>query len=430
MGNGKFSNYPGGFANGVTIQGVPVLNTQSGNAWWVSSTAGADGNPGTFMAPFATLGRAFSFAKAGDIVFLKSGHAETVSSAAGIDLNVAGVQVVGLGLGSSMPTFTFSTSTAATMRMSAASISISGCRFICGIDSLVTMWTFTAVKCAVMNCRFADDGTHTGLSYIDLVNITANVANQLTIINNEFYNKVAGNYNHAIGLNTVQDAVEVGANYIYGTFALSGIHNVTGKVLTNVNVHDNYVKNLTAAVPALNFISACTGVAYNNILEPGDSTVASAKFNTAIDASGNNVGAFGRMDAGSEFWFVKKGVVSSTILQTGVDLSVASIGGELAIEDFILKTNGTGLAAATNLNLLTNNANGVLIFGVTAVSGLGANKTINMANASVTANGRTVLELGKKLQLSCTAADCTGAGTVDVYIKLRRITAGATVTVA
>jgi hypothetical protein len=89
----------------------------------------------------------------------------------------------------------------------------------------------------------------------------------------------------------------------------------------------------------------------------------------------------------------------------------------------------TGLAAGTNFTLESNNANGVAIFMSTAVSGLGANKTIDHANASVSKH-RTVLEVGKKVIAKMTAADGTGAGTVDVYLMFTRLARGANVLAA
>jgi len=132
---------------------------------------------------------------------------------------------------------------------------------------------------------------------------------------------------------------------------------------------------------------------------------------------------------GTRFW-VKKTLTSSGILASAAsDVTGVSSGGDLKINDVIVKTDSTGLAAGTNFELKTNNAKGLLNFFVTAVSGLGATKTIDLANASVT-KIKTVLESGKKIQVQSTAADCTGDGTIDVWIEFERIAAGATVAAA
>lgn len=131
---------------------------------------------------------------------------------------------------------------------------------------------------------------------------------------------------------------------------------------------------------------------------------------------------------GSMFW-LKKTLVSSAITQAGVDVTGASAGGEIAIEDVILKTDATGLAAGTDLTLGTDNANGIAVFMTTAIAGLGANKTVDWTNASVSKH-RTVLESGKKVVAKMTDADGTGAGTVDVYILCRRLAAAASLAAA
>jgi hypothetical protein len=392
----------------------------------VSSTLGNNGNPGTFDLPFATLAYALANTnlKVNDTIVLEEGHTETVTAAAGILASTAGVDIVGQGNGTQIPTITLNTATTATIRVTGAGVTFQGIKFVTGINSLVTVFDIRAKGVVIQGNVFQDDGTNTGLSFIDFVNATANQADGAKILGNYFYNPTAGNFNHAIGLTTVHDNIEIGGNYIAGTFALSGIHNITGKVLTNVNVHDNYVRNLTASKPALNFISATTGVAYRNVFEPGANSPNSAIFGTALDPSGGNVGQTGRLDAGSEFWLVKTGVVSSTIVTGGVDLTVPSIGGYIAIVDAIVKTDATGLAGGTNFQIQTNNAKGLAVFFAETVANLGASKTIDMTGASVT-KIRTVLETGKKVQLSATVGNCTGAGTIDVHLRCIRLSAGA-----
>src|SRR5690349_4202727 len=99
------SNYPNGFANGISVRGVPLCQTHPGQVFWVyngsalsaGQKGGSDGNDGTFNAPFATLDYAIGKCSdnRGDIIFVKPGHAETLTAAAAIALDVAGVAVVG-----------------------------------------------------------------------------------------------------------------------------------------------------------------------------------------------------------------------------------------------------------------------------------------------------------------------------------------------
>jgi len=136
------------------------------------------------------------------------------------------------------------------------------------------------------------------------------------------------------------------------------------------------------------------------------------------------------MPIGSVFWVFKQ-LISSNIIVAGVDVTGVAAGGEIAIEDWIVKTNGIGLAGGTNFELTTNNARGEVAagFGVETVANLGALKTVDKAGATVTGQN-TVLEVGKKVIAECTVAPCTGAGTIDVYLKCRRLAAGATLVAA
>ena len=435
------------FPNGITSWGLPVfgssalpLPASNGNYWFVSSLLGNNGNPGTYASPFATLAFASSATNnpnllPGDVIILMEGHTENVSAAAGILLSVAAVTVIGMGgIGQNQATINFTGSAAATtLKITGASTTVTGVKFVPAVitNNQVTCIDIAAKGVLIQNCRFvvaSGASTTVCLSFIDLVNATANGADNTQIVGNQFINELsAGQQNHAIGLTTVQNDVSIANNYIYGYYALSGIHNITGKVMTNLTINGNYVKNLTAATVAMNIISASTGVAYNNVFEPGDSTTASAIFGTAIDSGGANQGINGRLDAGAEFWYVKKGVVSSTITTSGVAVSAASIGGELAIKNVILKTDPTtGLAGLATLKVTTNNVNGNLVVSQTTNIGTSVTTSMVPANTGEAAtSAATVLESGKAISLTALTTNGTGAGTVDVYVLLQRLTAGA-----
>jgi hypothetical protein len=150
MGYGHISNFPNGFAYGVNIKGMPVLNTYGGDVYWVDSGVGGDGNKGTFDSPFATLDYAIGRCTAnnGDIIMLKPGHAETVASAGAIAVDVAGVTIIGLGDGADRPTFTFS-ATASTITMSAASCVLKNILIKPSIDSVASPIVVSAANCTI-----------------------------------------------------------------------------------------------------------------------------------------------------------------------------------------------------------------------------------------------------------------------------------------
>lgn len=131
---------------------------------------------------------------------------------------------------------------------------------------------------------------------------------------------------------------------------------------------------------------------------------------------------------------VKKTLTSSAILTTGVDVTAVSTVGAIAIESVHAMTNATGLATGTLFTLETDNANGKAVFFTEAVADMGANTTeiSYLGNAGLTDAGSfaPILETGKKVIAKCTAASCTGAGTVDIYLVCRRLADNATLVAA
>lgn len=151
------TNFPGGFAGGLTLRGMPILQTQPGRVFWLyngtvleqGEAAGSDqggvGNSvrGTFQRPFATLSFAVSQCTPGkgDIVMVKSGHSETISTATALRLSVSDVAIIGLGGGTSRPRFVLDTGTTSTINITANNLSFQNCQFIGNFLSIAALFT-------------------------------------------------------------------------------------------------------------------------------------------------------------------------------------------------------------------------------------------------------------------------------------------------
>lgn len=196
---GSSTNFPQGFANGVSVRGMPLLQSQTGQVWFVGNSsvlgpgqrAGSNGNRGTFLDPFSTLTYAVNTActaSRGDIVFVMPGHAETISTAAILTLATAGVAIVGLGSGSMRPTFTFTTAVTANIPVTAANISIQNCLFVANFADVTSVFTATGTATptdfAIDNCEFRD--TTSILNFISIVtgNATASSLNGFSFTRN------------------------------------------------------------------------------------------------------------------------------------------------------------------------------------------------------------------------------------------------------
>lgn len=152
------SNYPNGFANGVTVRGMPLLSAYPGAVFWVDSVNGADGNDGTFGRPWATIDYAIGLCTAsrGDIIVAKAGHAETLTAAAGILFDIAGVALIGLGSGSLRPTISYGTATSASLRVTAANCSIMNVLFVGVLDALLNPLDLRGADFSLLNCEYRD----------------------------------------------------------------------------------------------------------------------------------------------------------------------------------------------------------------------------------------------------------------------------------
>lgn len=301
------SNFPGGFAAGVTIRGVPLVQTNPGKVFWVyNGTAllsgqrgGSDGNKGTFDSPFSTLDYAIGQCadNRGDIIFIKPGHAETISSATTVLADVAGVAIVGLGRGTNRPTFTFTTAATAKIPVSAANVLLSNCLFVANFADITTYFLLTtAPGFTVDSCEFKD--TASNLNALTVITTTvAVVADDLTFSNNKVLSKgttaattaikvlgthdkltITDNYftraaisNTAVVLAhaaLVVTNLDCGRNKIFSptTDTSSGAMVVTTTATTNSGmVYDNYVKSLDVA----GMLVAPTATAYgftNNLM--------------------------------------------------------------------------------------------------------------------------------------------------------------------
>lgn len=188
MGSIVASLFPQGFKNGLVLRGMPLVQQQPGNVYWLSNSAvlgvrgtvaGSDGNAGDFFRPFATLQKAVDscLANNGDVIFVKQGHAETISTAAILALNKAGVAIIGLGYGSLRPTLTF-TAAAANIPCTAQNVSIQNILFVANFADVASFFTATGTATPknfnVEGCEFKDTSSILNALTVFTGNATAN----------------------------------------------------------------------------------------------------------------------------------------------------------------------------------------------------------------------------------------------------------------
>jgi hypothetical protein len=251
------SHFPNGFMAGITVRGVPITQAHPGKVFWVSNAAtllqgqrgGSDGNRGDFNSPFGTLNYAITQCTAarGDVIFIKPGHAETISTATALALNVAGAAVVGLGTGSQRPTFTLDTATTATIGVSAANVTVKNCIFTANFADIVSVFTTTTAKYFTLEDCYIK-ATATNMNFLNVVDTdaTTNNCDGLALINNKWFEPDLATVG-MVKMDGTNDDVTIDNNYVR-----VGVNNnvatlmaiATGKVVTSLSCQNNRVYRL------------------------------------------------------------------------------------------------------------------------------------------------------------------------------------------
>ena len=253
------SHFPGGFRHGLNVRGVNILETHAGEIFYVDSGAGADsgGNDGTENKPFATVDYAVSKCTAnnGDLILLKPGHAEAVTTNDQIDIDVAGVTVAGLGEGPDRPTFTWSgTDATACITLAANGTRLLNCLLISSDtgDNITGMVRIEADDCEIGHCEARE-----GDGQAESVILISDGADRAYIHDNRitsFTNGAAAN-DGAIEFScaaTGIDGMTIVNNYIHGTWDQGCIWcSDATAVCSGLTVQDNTLINTASSLYAI-----------------------------------------------------------------------------------------------------------------------------------------------------------------------------------
>lgn len=427
VGFGGKGNVSASVASSVTAgPGSQVFFVNSALAT-ASDTADHGTNP---LAPFKTINFAVTrcIANNGDVIYVGTGHVETVAAAAALTIGKAGVTIIGVGNSiTDMPVVQYTTSTAATVTITAASVWIQGIRFQNSIDARVDGVIISAADCRFVDCVWTDDTAASSLisvrttaagTRLKMYNCRCLFAENTGSARTEFL-RIVGGADHEIGA-FFNDAA--------ATFSTAVVNNVT-TASTGTLINQCIIQNGTTA-PAVTFVSTSTGV---NIIQSLFSTTGVSAI-TLPNAGGYAVdndtamatATFGGSAGAGQPVAFQKSFTSSSVT-TSDQTWVTCTGGAVMIEAGSVETDATGLAGMTNLVIDTNNANGALVIFSQAITGLGANKVLALQSGATTpAIFPFVLESGKVLQIKGTVSAGTGAG--KVFINLTgRVLSGAPV---
>lgn len=265
-----FTNYPNGFPNGVVIQNIPMLTMHGGNNYWVDSGTGSNGNNGTFQRPFATIEYAIGKCTAnnGDIIMVKPGHAETLSDTSSLNLDVAGITIIGVGNGTSRPTITIGGGKTTEIDVDAANITVSNFIFKPGYDSLANMIDVNKADFSLINCEIS----HIDTTYQNVLNCITTDANADRMLIDGFtyrgYNTIAAGDSVLACLKIVGgDDITIKNFNIDGYFSTAAIQNVTTAAV-NLRIYGevpSFIRNRNSSDVCVTCVATTTGFQGPNI---------------------------------------------------------------------------------------------------------------------------------------------------------------------
>lgn len=247
------------YPNGVSSFGVPMVGGSIPIApeyFFVHSGRGANGSEGTLDAPFATIDYAIGRCSAsyGSVIVVLAGHTETVTAAAGVALDVAGVQIVGCGTGRNRPVVNFTTAVGASFKVTAANCLVHNIRFTGGFDALTNPIHVDAADFTLSDCEWTDV---TGQA-TDVILTTAN-ADRLRIKNFRYDGAAAAGTNAGIAI-VGGDRIVIEGLRMDGNFAVGGI-DIRTTATTDLEVRDVVFRTRNAAdIFLVDTITASTGM--------------------------------------------------------------------------------------------------------------------------------------------------------------------------
>lgn len=281
------SHFPHGFLNGVTIRGVPVQQLHPGRVFWVNGSsvpgegavAGSDSGVGNYTHPFATIDYAVGrcTANRGDIIAVMPGHVETIIAANTLDLDVAGIAVIGLGHGALQPRCDY-TIAAGEVAIAADNITVSNVNFHASApDVLIGIDIEDGVDYATINnCLFDVETTGTD-EFATCISLLNN--NTGCVISNNYIEMGLGNATEAILLDADTHRTQILDNVITGDYSTANIFGDTAlstELLVSGNLLVNGGSGGVGTEPVLELLTGTTGVISKNVGFCNVATVAAA----------------------------------------------------------------------------------------------------------------------------------------------------------
>jgi hypothetical protein len=275
------------FSKGLSVYGMPLypgagIPVTGGKYFYVNGLNGVDAPDygKSWKKPFDTIDYAIGKCTATsaaypyqDVILLGPGHTDTISAAAGIAADVAGVYIWGIGVGSYRPTITWS-ATASTFAISAANVTLHNVITTVSIDEVVSMFNVTGANCTLSQVDFQPYGALGATGQAIQWLLTGNAAHYITVQNCKHYQyTAAGSAQVWMDFNALTSPKVLGnVAYILANASTSSHWIGTTAACKQVEFANNRVLFLGATVTGvITCTTATTGMIYGNYLGSGTS---------------------------------------------------------------------------------------------------------------------------------------------------------------
>jgi len=233
---------PGGMFEVVDASKTP------GNVWFVNSgatycsdTAGYGQNPDK---PFATLDYAIGkcTANQNDTIYVLPGHAESLTTAIGVNVDVAGIRIIGIGQGALIPKFSL-TAAEGSITLAAANCLIENIwlysSFTTGVTTGIT-WAATATGTTIRKIKMTE--ATNDKEFLTWISV-ATAITDITIEDCYLQGIIGGTDANAIIFAGTSTNCQINRNYIYGDFSGDVIDHNTGASIT-LRCENNRIVNM------------------------------------------------------------------------------------------------------------------------------------------------------------------------------------------
>lgn len=266
----------GGPNDRAVLQGFYFRPGIVGNTYYVNSTGGSATGPGwTPENAFSTIDAAIGACTAnnGDVIIVLPGHVETIATAGGLAIDVAGVTILGVGRGQKQPKLDF-TAAAATCTMSANDCVLENFQIEASFADIVSEIVVTGLDCVIRDCRFLEPTTDENAS-INILTGATTTGGGLLVEGCEFRGLDAAN-THGIHLAGTPARVIIRNNMFLGVYETGAILS-TGSVV-QILIENNYINNTSGdADECIVLAASSTGAVVRNIV--GNSLAGNATTN-------------------------------------------------------------------------------------------------------------------------------------------------------